>query len=210
MAGESFRQPLLPGQQVRFTEGSTGMARPLGNPIKETSSMARLEGTGKDPLGRYGKGEVFDVPKYAAATVDAIAEGGEQDINPVYQELLDKGYAKEVKPEDDPARTVTQIADAMTVDPNATLAHPADAAVAEKIGSEADALAIVHTGDPKATAADLGDGTLKPQAVQDAQQTDKRQFGADSVLSDEPADGGDSSAKSDAGESRVPSRSSRS
>lgn len=113
--------------------------------------MARLEGTGKDPLGRYGKGEVFDVPSDA----------------PVYQELIDNGFAKKVAPEDDPARTVTQIADDI-VSGRGTHADPADAKIAAGISTEG-AYAIVHTGDPSAKASDLN-GNLKPDAVVESQQ----------------------------------------
>jgi hypothetical protein len=171
---QTFRQPL--GSETRFIEGSTGRLLGTETQLKEQANMARLEGTGKDPLGRYGKGEIFDVPKNISAGDDTVE-------NPTYAELIEKGYAKEVAPEDDPGRTLTQIADAKVVDPNSTLAHPVDAALADGI-SEADAYAIVHTGDPKAKA----DGDLKTKEIRESQHDDRRQYGRSAVLSEEAPD----------------------
>lgn len=133
--------------------------------------MARLEGTGKDPLGRYGKGEVIDVPKFLS-TYDA--ERG--NVNPAYQELVDNGYATVVAPEDDPARTVTQIAAAkIGASGGGVLQDPVDQAIAEGI-DQADAYAITHTGDPAARASeDDGDVTLKPDRVRETQADDPQQ-----------------------------------
>lgn len=115
--------------------------------LKEEAKMARLVGTGKDPLGRYGKGEVFDVP-----APDESGVASDPDTNNLYQELLDKGWAKKLDPEDDPGRTKTQIADSMVR--NEPLAHPVEQEIAEEIGD--DAHAIVQLGDPNATKEDLG------------------------------------------------------
>lgn len=160
MNQQTFRQPIVNGE-TRFIEGSTGRLLGTETQLKEIANMARLEGTGKDPLGRYGKGEIFDVPRSITA-----GEGDEAVTveNDTYQELIDKGWAKEVDPKDDPGRTTTQVADAKVVDPNASLAHPVDASLAADI-SQADAYAIVHTGDPKAS----GDGDLKTDSIREAQ-----------------------------------------
>lgn len=99
--------------------------------------MARLEGTGKDPLGRYAKGIVFDVP----------------ESDPLYEELIDKGWANEVKPEDDPSRTPEQIAQAVVQ--QHPLTDPVDAKLADKMGVD-KAYAVDHTGDPDAKPADVG------------------------------------------------------
>jgi hypothetical protein len=100
--------------------------------LREVASMARLEGTGKDPEGRYGKGVIFDVPAW----------------DPQYDELIEKGWAKTVAPEDDPGRSRVQIANAIVR--NDLLSNPVEAAIADEIG-EADAYGITHTGDPGAT-----------------------------------------------------------
>jgi hypothetical protein len=100
--------------------------------LREVAEMARLEGTGKDPEGRYGKGVVFDVPAW----------------DPQYDELIEKGWAKAVAPEDDPGRSKVQIANAMVR--NDLISNPVEQAIADDI-DPADAYGIVHTGDPNAT-----------------------------------------------------------
>lgn len=168
MARQDLIQPPRPGE-TRFISGSTGQVRPPHTANKERKTiMARLEGTGKDPLGRYGKGEVFDVPKFVSADPLGDAERDDLTINPVYQDLLDKGYAKELAAEDDPARTPTAIADHVVATGGALPDHPADRAVAEKVKD--DAYAITHTGDPNATA----DGDLKTDAIREGQVVDER------------------------------------
>lgn len=149
------------GSQTRFVTGST--ARVLGTleqRKEQAKNMARLEGTGVDP--RYGKGDIFDVPKYKPTAGDV----DDREINPVYQELLDKKFAKEVDPKDDPGRTITQIADAKASrhDP---LSDPVDAEIAASM-TDAEALAIVHSGDPNAEATDDG----KPGYVKEGQSED--------------------------------------
>lgn len=136
--------------------------------------MARLEGTGSDPLGRYGKGEIFDVPRYAAGVGEA-----EREDNPVYRELIDKGWAKEVAPEADPGRTPSQIA-AAKIGADSTGFGPSDP-VDVKLADEMDdkeAYALVHTGDPNT---ELGDD-LKPVGVSERQRPDKRAVVASSAL----------------------------
>jgi hypothetical protein len=100
--------------------------------LREVAEMARLEGTGKDPEGRYGKGLVFDVPAW----------------DPVYDELIEKGWAKTVSLEDDPGRSKTQIANAMVR--GDLISHPIEAKLASEIDM-GDAYGITHTGDPDAT-----------------------------------------------------------
>lgn len=155
--------------------------------------MARLEGTGKDPLGRYGKGEIFDVEQYAATTANLTAEDGDRVVNPVYQELIDKGYAKPVKPEDDPGRTVTQIANHM-VQTQAYPDHPVEAEIAASI--DGDEYAIVHSDDPKAT---QGDGNLKPESAIESQQTARGQVGATELSDEEDTSSSSSSSSSSSG-----------
>jgi pyruvate/2-oxoglutarate dehydrogenase complex dihydrolipoamide acyltransferase (E2) component len=104
--------------------------------------MAKLVGTGTDPLGQYGAGVVFDVPR----------------ASPQFAELVAKGYANEVAPEDHPGRDDTQIAAAMLR--GDALLDPAERAAAERIGDRA--IDIVHTADP---AADAGDGSPDPEQV---------------------------------------------
>jgi pyruvate/2-oxoglutarate dehydrogenase complex dihydrolipoamide acyltransferase (E2) component len=104
--------------------------------------MAKLVGTGEDPLGQYGRGIVFDVPR----------------ADPLFGELVAKGYADEVAPEDHPGRDDTQIAAAALR--GDALAHPAERAAADRIGARA--IDIVHTGDPDAP---VGAGSPDPEEV---------------------------------------------
>lgn len=157
--------------------------------------MARLEGTGKDPLGRYGKGEVFDVPKYVDSPYAVHDTDGDRVVNSAYQELLDKGWAKEVKPEDDPGRTVSQMADHVVATGGSLPLHPVEAAIAEKID---DPYAIVHTGDPNASDST---GTLKPKAARDSQKSASRQSGP-AELEDEESDDDESGAAAKSSRSR--------
>lgn len=152
------------GAQTRFvTVGGAKVLGTLEQRKAQANTMARLEGTGKDP--RYGKGEIFDVPKYKPTAGDL----DEREINPVYQELLDKKFAKEVDPKDDPGRTLTQIADAK-VSRHDPLSDPVDAAIAADM-TEAEALAIVQSGDPSAKPSDTG----KPDHIQEGQSEDPHQ-----------------------------------
>lgn len=107
--------------------------------------MAKLVGTGTDPLGQYGAGVVFDVPR----------------ADPQFAELVAKGYAEEVAPEDHPGRDDTQIAAAVLR--GDALLDPAERAAADRIGDRA--IDIVHTGDPSA---DAGDGSPDPAEVRSA------------------------------------------
>lgn len=175
----SFRRPALPGQ-VRVIEGSTGRLLGTYDQKENRTKMARLEGTGKDPLGRYGKGEIFDVPKYNPAEGDDVAD---RTINSAYQELLDKGYAKEVAPEDDPGRTPSQIAAAKIGVTSGGLTHPVDAKLADEI-DELDAYAIVHTGDPKATDEN---GDLRTDSIREGQSEDRHQRGRSAAALGQPA-----------------------
>jgi hypothetical protein len=125
--------------------------------------MARLEGTGKDPLGRYGAGEIFDVPKFRT---NADAANG--TVNPDYQYIVDQGWAKEVAPEDDPGRTPSQIAAAKVgVSGYGTLSDPVDARLADDMTYE-EAYSLVHTGDPSAR---LGDD-LRTDGINEGQSSD--------------------------------------
>jgi hypothetical protein len=97
--------------------------------------MPKMRGTGKDPLGRYSEGLIFDL----------------EDHDPeMVQDFIDKGWAELLPPEDHPGRTKTQIANAIVRGDE--LADPAERKLADEIGD--DAHAIVHLEDPDATASD--------------------------------------------------------
>lgn len=132
--------------------------------------MARLRGTGKDPLGRYGKGDVFDVPA----------------DDPQYDQLIEAGYAEEVAPEEDPGRTGIQIADAVVSQGGtAQLADPVDRALAKEVAPAAhDA---VHTDNPYAEPGDAG--LSADDRDQDERQVDPRQVTASSIASANPEAG---------------------
>jgi hypothetical protein len=134
---------------------------------RRQANMARLIGTGKDPLGRYGEDEVFDVP----------------ENDPLYDELIEKGYAKALDPEDDPGRIHGQIAEAVVAQGGShQLADPVDQKIAEEV--EDRALDIVHTEDPNAQAGDAG---LDPgDRPQDKRQVSPAQVSARSIASADP------------------------
>jgi hypothetical protein len=81
---------------------------------KQRITHMRLTGTGKDPEGRYSKGLIFDAP--------------EQDA----QSIIEKGWAKETAPEDDPGRTDSQLAAAAVR--GDTLSDPIDRELAQSKG----------------------------------------------------------------------------
>lgn len=114
--------------------------------------MARLVGTGKAPDDQYLEGQVFDV----------------ESFDPLYEDLLDRGWAEEVDPEDDPGRTETQIANAVVRgDP---VAHPVERKIAEGIK---DPYAVVHRQDPKATDKELEKATKAGRESAIANDPDK-------------------------------------
>lgn len=90
----------------------------------------RLKGTGKDP--RYSEGLIFDAPSAEA------------------QDYIDKGWATEVKPEEDPGRTERQIAESVVR--GDALTDPVEQKIAEQFRDEngeanRDAYLAVHDGD---------------------------------------------------------------
>jgi hypothetical protein len=98
--------------------------------------MARMRALDAGPASVAEAGHVFDV--------DETSER--------YQELLDRGLAEKLPPEDDPGRTDIQIAQAVVRgDP---LTDPVDRRLAEDMGV-ADAQAKVALQDPTATRSDL-------------------------------------------------------
>jgi hypothetical protein len=116
-----------PGDAVWFRISDLSLITP--RLLERRVKMARLVGTGTDP--RFPAGQPVDVPAY----------------DPFYDDIVEKGWATELAPEDDPARTTEQIANAMVRgDP---LTSPVEQAIAEEIGE--NALAVVHTGDETAT-----------------------------------------------------------
>ena len=92
----------------------------------------KLKGTGKDPLGRYSEGLIYDI----------------QDGTDELQDHLDRGWGEELPPEEHPGRTELQIANSMIR--NDPLVDPVEQKIAKEIGDRA--YAIVHTGDPEASA----------------------------------------------------------
>ena len=119
----------------------TSTLRSLGTYSEATRRlhMARYVGTGKAPEGQYVKDQVVDLPSLPDGSID-----------PAYQDIVDKGWVRELADKDDPARTKTQIANAMVR--GDALSHPAEAKIAKDIGE--DAMAIVHTQDPGASHGD--------------------------------------------------------
>ncbi len=131
--------------------------------------MARLEGTGKDPLGRYGKGEVFDV----------------REDDPLYEALQEKGWAKKVAPEDDPGKTDSQVANAVVAQGGShQLQDPVEQEKAKKIGDRA--LDIVHTGDPDADQGAAGQDPDENAGSDDPLQTTPGTVTAASISSADP------------------------
>lgn len=119
--------------------------------------MPKMIGTGKDPLGRYSKGLIFDL----------------EDNDPeMVADFIEKGWAELLPEEDHPGRTKTQIANSMVR--GDALADPAEQAIAEEIGD--DAHAIVHLEDPDASASDYDKEVEKRRA---RQSTPVRQVPAD-------------------------------
>jgi uncharacterized membrane protein YgcG len=107
--------------------------------------MPKMIGTGKDPLGRYSEGLVFDL----------------EDNDPeMVQDFIDKGWANLLDEREHPGRTRTQIAAAMVR--GDALADPVEQEIADEIGD--DAHAIVHLEDPDATQSDYETETQKGPA----------------------------------------------
>lgn len=120
--------------------------------------MPKMIGTGKDPLGRYMKGLIFDL----------------EDNDPeMVQDFIDRGWAELLPEEDHPGRTKTQIANSMVR--GDALADPVEQKLAAEIGD--DAHAIVHLEDPDATAADYEADVEK--GLKGRQSTVKNQVPAD-------------------------------
>jgi hypothetical protein len=131
-----WRRPIPPPTGERlFYNGATLEIEGTESELKEVARMARLVGTGKDPVGRYVEGVVYDIPAY----------------DPSYDDAVARGWGKPLDPEDDPARTKTQIANAVVR--GDAIAHPVEAEIAAGMSAD-EALAITHTGDPNASAGD--------------------------------------------------------
>lgn len=92
----------------------------------------RMIGTGKDPLARYPKGVLYDIPDSDEATIaDHIARGWG-------------------RPDDEPSRTDVQIANAIIRgDP---LLNKNERKIAQRIKDRTHAIA--HTSDPSAKSRD--------------------------------------------------------
>jgi hypothetical protein len=119
--------------------------RVLGTETELRRNHMRAVGTGEHPGGYYLEGQVVDLPE--------VADGrGGTAIDPSYQDLVDKGWVTILDPEDDPGRTVEQIAG--SIQRGDTLAHPVDADIARNISDE-EAYAIVQTGDRNAEPSEL-------------------------------------------------------
>jgi hypothetical protein len=109
---------------------------------RRRQAMPKMRGTGKDPLGRYQKGLIFDL------------EDNDPDM---VQDFVDKGWAEVLPEEEHPGRTITQIAAAMVRGDE--LADPVEQALAESI--EGREHAIVHLDDPDATNEDYEEEAKK-------------------------------------------------
>ena len=94
--------------------------------------MPKMRGLGKDPLGRYAEGLIFDL------------EDNDPDM---VQDFVDKGWAEVLPEREHPGRTVTQIAAAMVRGDE--LADPVEQEIAAEL--EGREHAIVHLDDPDAT-----------------------------------------------------------
>lgn len=134
----------------------------------------KMKGMGKDPLGRYPKGLIFDLPDEDPALVE---------------DFVAKGWAEVLGEDEHPGRSVTQIAAGMVRGDE--LADPVEAAMAEKIGD--DAHAIVHLDDASATAADYDAEVAGARA---SQKEARNAISADS-LGGMPAKGKRSAPKSE-------------
>jgi hypothetical protein len=102
--------------------------------------MARLKGTGTDPLGQIVKGQVCDAPYGSAEYIDAVK----------------RGYAVPVPPEDNPGTTPIEVANAV-VRGDDFASNPAAARVADGFQlagqdpeSGQDPYSVVHRQDPAA------------------------------------------------------------
>ena len=95
----------------------------------------KMRGTGKDPLGRYAEGLIFDLEDFDTAMIE---------------DFVEKGWAEILPPEEHPGRTTTQIAAAVVR--GDALADPVEEKLAEDI--EGREHAIVHLDDPDASEAD--------------------------------------------------------
>lgn len=103
--------------------------------------MARLVGTGNAPEGAYPEGQIFDSP----------------DGSTEYESLKANNWAEDVAPEDDPARTPRQIAEAIVQ--GALISNPVDAKLAEQYqgfgdnpDEGVDPWEVVRTQDPDPSA----------------------------------------------------------
>jgi hypothetical protein len=121
--------------------------------------MARLQGTGRDPLGQYGEGVVFDVPR----------------TDPLYDELIANGHAEPVRPADDPAMDSTQVANRL-VRGEPVDQHPGGPEHIENIGARAHD--IVHTQDPDAP---LGAASPDPAALQEFDAANRATYDTDQL-----------------------------
>lgn len=102
--------------------------------------MAKMRGTGKDPVGRYREGTTFDVP-----------DGSQEE-----KELVDRGWAEYVG---DAAKLRDDFQIANAVVRNDPLIHPIEAEMAAKVEDRAHD--IVHSGDPKAKKGEVQERAAK-------------------------------------------------
>lgn len=137
--------------------------------------MPKMKGTGKDPLGRYSDGLIFDLEDNDPAMV---------------ADFVKKGWATVLPEDEHPGRTVTQIAAAVVRGDE--MSDPVEQAIAEQIGGNAHA--IVHLDDPNATQADYD---AEVEGARKLQKTHRSQISADS-LGGVPAKGSSKAAKEEA------------
>jgi hypothetical protein len=129
---------------------------------KEQAKMARVVGTGTDPLGRYPEGIIGDFP----------------DGSPELQSVLDLGWVREFDPASDYAEnTKWQVANAIVR--NDAVVDPVEAEVAKDIGE--DAAAIVHEGNVDSTAAELQSKQDEIDEPRD-EATASTAYGADTTI----------------------------
>jgi hypothetical protein len=80
----TFELPIPPGTRV-VVHGGTGQVvevTSLATEPRRAVRMAKMVGTGKDPLGRFPKGHIFDSPAGSPEYLDLIESGVAEDAGP--------------------------------------------------------------------------------------------------------------------------------
>lgn len=145
-----MKPPVIPqGHRDEVVVFSGADPRQVKIEQRSSNHMARLIGTGKDPAGSHVEGQMFDV----------------RSDDPLYQELIDKGYAKAhdglVETKD---AEVLETANAVVRGDLA--AHPREQKIADQI--EGNEHAIVHQQDPGAKGSGQPDDKRTPKASREA------------------------------------------